>query len=200
MNEFDKWRERYDTMTIDEQIAYHNELEARYPEQNHYNYDKVKEALALAHTPTIVLEFGTWKGDLAKQAFNDFSIIDWYGIEICEAAIKSTKCDKVKYIKPYKFDWFNDERTIEADVVIATHFIEHLSNEHFEQLAAYCKGVKVVHFESPLTDDGNEWVGYEGTHKLTIGWNKINEIMKDNGYELIINHPESKTYGYNNPA
>ena len=200
MNEFDQWRERYNTMTIDEQIAYHNELEARYPEQNHYNYDKVKEALYLVKPNFTVLEFGTWKGDLAKQAFNDFSIIDWYGIEICEAAIKSTKCDKVKYIKPNKFDWFNDERTIKADVAIATHFIEHLSNEHFEQLAAYCKGVKVVHFESPLTDEGNEWDGYVGTHKLTIGWNKINEIMKDNGYELIINHPESKTYGYNNPA
>jgi hypothetical protein len=200
MNEFDQWRERYDKMTIDEQIAYHNELEARYPEQNHYNYDKVKEALCLVKPNFTVLEFGTWKGDLAKQAFKDFSIIDWYGIEICESAIKSTKCDKVKYIKPTRFDWFNDKRTIKADVIIATHFIEHLSNDHFKQLANYCKGVKYIHFESPLTDEGNEWDGYEGTHKLTIGWNKINDIMKENGYKLIINHPESKTYGYNNPA
>ena len=55
MNEFDKWRERYDTMTIDEQVAYHNEIEARYPEQKHYNYDNVKEALMLCDKP-IVLE------------------------------------------------------------------------------------------------------------------------------------------------
>ena len=77
MNEFDKWRERYNTMTIDEQIVYHNELEARYPEQNHYNYDNVKEALMLCNKP-IVLEFGTWKGDLAKQAMQDFNILSWY--------------------------------------------------------------------------------------------------------------------------
>ena len=79
MNEFDKWREGYDNMTIDEQIAYHNELEARYPEQNHYNYDNVKEALMLCNKP-IVLEFGTWKGDLALQAMQDFNILSWYGI------------------------------------------------------------------------------------------------------------------------
>ena len=193
MNEFDKWRERYNTMTIDEQIVYHNELEARYPEQNHYNYDNVKEALMLCNKP-IVLEFGTWKGDLAKQAMQDFNILSWYGVEICEAAILSTKCKEINYIKPTKFDWFNDKRIIKAGIIIATHFIEHLSNDHFEQLAKYCKGVKYIHFESPLTNDGNDWLGYEGTHKLTIGWNKINEIMKQNGYSLIIDKPESKTY------
>jgi hypothetical protein len=195
MNEFDNWRERYDIMTIDEQIAYHNDLEARYPEQNHYNYHNVKEALLLCNKP-LVLEFGTWKGDLAKQAMQDFNILAWYGIEICEAAIRLTKCKEVNYIKPTKFDWFKDKRTIEADIIVATHFIEHLSNEHFIELAKYCKGVKYIHFESPLTNNGNDWDGYIGTHKLTIGWNKINEIMKENGYSLIIDKPESKTYKF----
>lgn len=198
MNEFDKWRERYNTMTVDEQVAYHNELEERYPEQNHYNYDNVKEALTLVDKPAIVLEFGTWKGDLALQAFKDFNIKSWLGVEICENAIAKTKCSKVNYIKPTRFDWFYDKRTIEADIVIATHFIEHLSNEHFKQLINYCNGIKTIHFESPLTDEGNEWNGYVGTHKLTIGWNKVNEILKENGYSLVIDKPESKTYDYNN--
>lgn len=194
MNEFDNWRERYNTMTVDEQIAYHNELEQRFPEQNHFNYDNVKEALALAHSPTIVLEFGTWKGDLALKAYQDFQIGIWVGIEICENAIAKTKCNKIDYIKPNRFDWFNEKRSIEADIAIATHFIEHLSNEHFEQLVKYCKGIKYIHFESPLTNEGNEWDGYVGTHKLTIGWNKVNDILSKNGYELVIDKPESKTY------
>jgi hypothetical protein len=70
----------------------------------------------------VVLEFGTWKGDLAKQAFEDFNILEWYGIEICEAAIRSTKCQKVNYIKPTKFDWFKDKRTIKADIVSNTFY------------------------------------------------------------------------------
>ena len=193
MNEFDKWRSNYDTMTIGEQIAYHNELEAKYPEQNHFNYETVKEALALVVNP-IVLEFGTWKGDLALKAFQDFNIFEWVGIEICEAAVKNTKCQNVYYIIPSRFDWFKEKRIYQADIVIATHFIEHLSNEHFKDLSNYIKGIRYVHFESPLTDEGNDWEGYEGTHKLTLGWNKVNEIMAANGFKLIINHPESKTY------
>ena len=194
MNEFDKWRNRYDTMTTQEQMQYHNELERRYPEQNHYNYQTLKEALRLSPDAFSVLEFGTWKGDLAKQVFEDFNCREWVGIEICEEAINKTKCSNIKYVKPERFDWFADPRTINADVIIATHFIEHLSNDHFKQLAMFCKGIKIVHFESPLTDVGNEWEGYLGTHKLTIGWNRINEIMAENGYILKINHPESKTY------
>lgn len=200
MNEFDKWRSNYDTMTIGEQIAYHNELEAKYPEQNHFNYERVKEALSVVQENVIdifyptVLEFGTWKGDLALKAFEDFKIHDWIGIEICEAAIRNTKCARIKYVIPDRFDWFKEKRLGNPDIVIATHFIEHLSNEHFKDLANYIKGIRYVHFESPLTDGGNDWEGYEGTHKLTLGWNQINEIMAANGFKLIINHPESKTY------
>lgn len=197
MNEFDQWRERYDSMTTEEQVKYHNDLEERYPEQNHFNYLYVCEALKIAQKPTSVLEFGTWKGDLALKAFQNHQIETWIGIEICEAAIKKTKCDKILYIKPKAFDWFYQERNLHPDIIIATHFIEHLSNEHFEQLVRFCKGIKIIHFESPLTDQGNEWDGYLGTHKLTIGWNRVNEIMKENGYTLKINQPESKTYEYN---
>lgn len=193
MNEFDQWRNNYDTMTTEQQVSYHNELEAKYPEQNHFNYEAVKEALQLA-TPLVVLEFGTWKGDLAAKAMKDFDVVRWTGVEICEAAIAKTKCPDIFYIKPNKFDWFNGERGINAEIAIATHFIEHLSNEHFEQLVRYCKGIPLIHFESTLTPEGNEWDGYLGTHKLTIGWNRINEILAENGYELIIDHPESKTY------
>lgn len=194
MNEFDKWRNEYDKLSIKDQKVYHDELEQRFPEQNHYNYDNVLEALKLSVPNPVVLEFGTWKGDLALQSFNDLPIKKWYGVEICDNAILKTKCKEVNYINPKRFDWFNEKRVIEADIIIATHFIEHLSNEHFEALAAYCKGIKVVHFESPLTNEGNEWDGYVGTHKLTIGWDKINKIMSSNGYKLIIDKPESKTY------
>lgn len=195
MNEFDKWRLRYNSMSYQDQVSYHNDLAARYPEQNHYNYANVKEALQLMEGG-VVLEFGTWKGDLAKQALQDFLITTWYGVEICETAISQTKCPQVKYIKPDRFDWFSQPREIEADIIIATHFIEHLSNEHFKQLAKHCVGVKLIHFEAPLTNEGNDWKDYEGTHKLTIGWDEINKTMQNLSYKLIINHPESKTYQY----
>jgi hypothetical protein len=195
MNEFDKWRRDYEALSFSDQVIYHNDLERRYPEQNHFNYELVKSALQLIENP-VVLEFGTWKGDLALKAFNDFNIKHWWGIEICQSAINKTKCSKVKYIMPDRFDWFTDERNIEADIIIATHFIEHLSNTHFKQIAEYCKGVPIVHFESPLSKEGNEWNGYEGTHKLTYGWDKVESIMLSIGYRLMYSYPEAKTFIY----
>jgi len=182
---FDEWRQKYDKMTLEEQVSYHNQLEKLYPEQAHYSYGGIREAFSFAK-PKRVLEFGTWKGDLANLAIPEFQIESWKGIEICEAAIRNTHCrlPQFSYIMPSKFDWFIEERTEEADLIIGTHFIEHLSNEHFDKLAEYCRGVKFVYFEAPLTIDGQDWVGYHGTHKLIYGWRKVEEVMANNGYKL----------------
>jgi hypothetical protein len=137
MNEFDNWRTKYDAMSIEEQIEYHNKLEELYPEQAHFNYENVKIVLNLAKKNPKVLEFGTWKADLCEICLQEFEIKSWVGIEICKSAIEKTKCksDKFSYIFPDKFNWFDDGNRPECDVIIATHFIEHLSNTHFESLA-----------------------------------------------------------------
>ena len=59
MNEFDKWRRDYEALSFSDQVIYHNDLERRYPEQNHFNYELVKSALQLIENP-VVVEFGTW--------------------------------------------------------------------------------------------------------------------------------------------
>jgi hypothetical protein len=57
MNEFDTWRKNYDSMTIQQQVEYHNELEAKYPEQAHFNYENVKILLDMSKKNLSVLEF-----------------------------------------------------------------------------------------------------------------------------------------------
>jgi hypothetical protein len=183
---FDEWRSKYDGMSLAEQVEYHNQLEHLYPEQAHYNYGNVREALQLAVPSPKVLEFGCWKGDLAQRAIPEFNVKSWKGVEICDAAIKNTHCtrDEFSYIVPDKFDWFDEQRTEEADIIIATHFIEHLSNNHFDKLAIYCKGVKVIYFEAPLTQDGQNWEGYVGTHKLFYGWKDVTNVMSSVGFKV----------------
>lgn len=61
MNEFDQWRAGYGTRTIGEEIAYHNELEARFPEQAHFNPMAAHTAFYTVW-PSKVLEAGAWKG------------------------------------------------------------------------------------------------------------------------------------------
>ena len=81
-----------------------------------------------------------------------------------------------------------------CDIIIATHFIEHLSNEHFVELAKYCKGVEYIYFEAPLSDDGEDWNGYLGTHKLNFGWNQIVEVMAQNNFEVVHNLNQGKIF------
>lgn len=195
-NEFDLWRSKYDTMSSDEQVQYYNEIEELYPEQAHYNYENVKIVLGLGKKNSDVLEFGTWKADLCETALQEFEINSWTGIEICKSAIEKTRCKnpKFNYIFPTKFDWFNDNNRPECDIVIATHFIEHLSNEHFNALAKYCKGVDYIYFEAPLSDNGEDWNGYLGTHKLFYGWNQVVEVMAQNNFEVIYNLNQGKIF------
>jgi len=170
--DFDDWRSKYETMTLEEQVEYHNEIAKEYPEQAHFTYPVIEEVLSIfdLHYPSInVLEFGAWRADMAQRALTQFSNIEsWKGIEICTEAMSLTRCDnpKFEYIFPSKFNWFEDERTEKADVIFATHFIEHLSNPHFEQLVKYVKGASYVYFECPITENGQTWDGDVSTHKL----------------------------------
>ena len=194
MHEFDQWREKYESMTIQEQKEYHNDLESRFPEQAHYHYENIKVVLNDLPVKASILEFGCWKADLAQQALLDYpTISSWKGIEICDSAIHKTRCnnEKFSYIVPKEFNWF--EKTVRPDVdcIIATHFIEHLSNEHFENLVKYCKGVNYVLFEAPLEEENQDWTGYFGTHKLGYGWKEVIRIMFEHGFVVRNKFPDT---------
>ena len=178
-------------MSLAEQVKYHNEIEKQYPEQAHFTYNNVKKVL---YSGASVLEFGTWKADLAQIAIPEFSLKSWQGIEICTNAIESTRCTytQFSYINPKIFDWWKEELPY-TDIIIATHFIEHLSNEHFEELVKALKS-PLIYFEAPLTGEGDTWVGYIGTHKLNYGWNKVTELMNQQGYLIKENFTEGKIY------
>lgn len=187
--DFDEWKSKYEIMSYEDQINFHNNCESMFPNQAHFNAGNVITALDLIGKPFEVLEFGGWKGDLAFAMMVHYgdAIIDWVNIEICEAAINKTIHPSKKYriIKPRRFDWFVEERVEKPDVIIATHFIEHISNEHFDLLARYVSGVPVIYFEAPMEDDGQSWNGYMGTHKLTYGWNDVKRIMESYGYSNV---------------
>lgn len=197
MNEFDTWRSNYETMTYQEQIEYHNNIESRYPEQAHYTLQNVFDCFSIVGNESKVLEFGCWKGDLAQICIPQFQVKEWLGVEICVAAIEKTKCDnpKFSYWLPDDFNWFETTKRKDGyDFIIATHFIEHLSNDHFESLVKYCDGVKHIYFEAPLSQHDQDWNGYIGTHKLIYGWEKVESKMLSAGYQVKLNFQEGKLF------
>lgn len=178
MYTFNEWREKYNQLTIEEQISYHNYLELKYPNQAHYDlnfaiqvFEKIK--------PKTVTEAGGWKGDLANILIPMFNIESWDNIEICENAVSNSHCKDVRFnnIIPKSFDWFDSK--LYKQMFLATHFIEHLSNEHFDKLAKSLKNVQYIYFEAPINDEPQTWEDFEGTHKLEYGWNDIKKILKN---------------------
>jgi len=187
MNEFDEWRAGYNTRTFAEEMAYHNELEARFPDQAHFNLDAALSAFNIIW-PRNVLEAGAWKGHLAKEILDtEPDIESWTAYEICTAAIEKTVCHypQFTYTIPDRFDWFYSATILTGiDMFIATHFIEHISDEHFEGMAGAINAAQVpaLYFEAPIKDEPSDWEGYPGTHMLTMGWDAIKSLFPD--YEV----------------
>jgi hypothetical protein len=188
---FNEWREKYTSLTLKEQVDYHNELEAQYPNQAHYDLDFAIKVFDIVN-PKDVTEAGGWKGDLANVMLNRYNIESWKNIEICKNAIDNTNCKDARhsYFMPKSFDWFNSK--LYKGLFLATHFIEHLSNEHFDKLIKSLSNVEYVYFEAPLNDEPQNWINFEGTHKLEYGWNQIKEkfvthevIIENNGCKLF---------------
>lgn len=197
MNEFDQWRAGYNTRTLEQEIAYHNELEARFPDQAHFNLDAALSAFNIVW-PRNVLEAGAWKGHLAKEILcSGIGVRKWVAYEISTAAIEKTVCHypEFTYIIPDRFDWFTSSHHFERfDMFIATHFIEHISDEHFEGMAAAINAAQVpaLYFEAPINDTPTQWDGYQGTHMLNMGWNAIKALFPD--YEMRTIAPYCKLF------
>jgi hypothetical protein len=188
---FNEWRSNYETLTLKEQVDYHNELEKLYPNQAHFDFGFALKVFDLVN-PSEVTEAGGWKGDLANEMLNRYDINLWQNIELCDNAILNTNCKHEKFvnIQPKTFDWFDSK--LYKGLFLATHFIEHLSNEHFNKLAESLTDVEYVYFEAPIENYAQSWDNYIGTHKLEYGWDEIKNIMKN--HEILIENNYCKLF------
>jgi hypothetical protein len=183
--DFNQWRGQYDTLTFEQQQEYHSELEALYPDQAHYDLDAAKKAFEIVK-PAWVIEAGAWKGNLAAEILSKSDCISqWYAFELCPAAIARTVCNDVRfrYASFNTFNWWVNNPLV-CDLFIATHFIEHLSFAHLSEMIKSVKS-KHIYFEAPLTDSGENWDNFHGTHKLEVGWSRVSEWLLLHGYKKI---------------
>ena len=174
--DFDNWRQRYQNSTLEDQISDHNQIGAIYPNQAHYMLGPVLTLMAdrsLQH----VVEAGPWMAHLANAILSEPAydhIQSWSGYEIADFAIERCVCEdqRFQYIVPKRFDWWKDG-VKPGSIFIATHFIEHLSDQHMLELASALQTFPLIYFEAPISEYGQTWEGYEGTHMLTLGWDAV---------------------------
>ena len=182
---FDKWRTLYNDLSHEENIQFGYDMEAKYPGQASFNPVVFEQLFARLGGAPHVVEIGGWKGELARHLMTKLPVASWHNIDMCKAAIEKTVpmgCLPFTAQFPDRFDWFLQPRTMQYDLCVSAHSIEHLSNAHLLALMNWISGIPTVIFEAPIAMTGQTWGGYFGTHILEMGWNDINAAMKALGY------------------
>lgn len=194
-NVWNLWRELYYDLTEAENIQFGNDIFARYPGQasfNPFNFDfAIKKHLERLPVPPKVLEVGGWRGELAQHCFSKHEIWSWHNIDMCKAAVdnslpiqKHDKCSPgYTSFFPGDFDWFKKPRLEDYDMFVSAHTIEHLTDDHFLQLMDYAMGIPIVLLEAPITNEGQKWDGYIGTHIMEMGWERVHKEMAARGWK-----------------
>lgn len=187
---WDEWRARTATMTYLEQQAFYDIVTRNWPEQAHFDRPTAEKELG-GIAPKDVLELGGWRGDLAAFILSSDAgrtIHQWVNVDIAPQLVSMQRCEDIRYRLVIPQTWFW-KTTIEDvfDCAVATHFIEHLTLEQFililEKLRCMEK-VKTIYFESPLTETGEGWAGYYGSHILPIGWGEVRRLIEVGGWRV----------------
>jgi len=186
---FNKWREEYDSYSIEDQKRIINELEEKYPTQRQFSVSVIYIRKFLPKKPNQkILEIGGWKGHLASIILKENETIElWHNYDICSNAKDKSVCNDKRYecIIANDFVW-NLDVFNEYDVCILSHVIEHIKESELRKLFTKLKNIKFIYIASPLKEKGSNWNNYMGTHILNCGWNSIRNMLKDYK-ETIIN-------------
>ena len=175
-------------MTPKEHVEFAKQLTKAFPEQKHYNLKAALEAISRVSSPLGMLkvtEVGGHDGSLANDLLQSpFNIQHWTNFDLVQS---EPACKDPRYhTAQVDFDFYYDEPMAvftNREILIATHMIEHLSDEDFLQFIKYFQEFPNVYFEAPLKQsEKSDWHDYMGTHILTYSWDTIEALMRVYGY------------------
>lgn len=170
MIDWDAYRAAYDGMGPAEQAAFYARVWELHPDQRHFDADACGRLLDAA-APASVQEVGGWRGELAAAVLPSRpGILSWRNREVCEGAASHPACADPRYslgLGP-------------ADALVMSHVIEHM---RLREAEAYVEAVRprAAFVQSPLSEDGQDWAGYRGSHVLREGWREVEAMMARHG-------------------
>lgn len=170
MIDFNLYRESYPTMKYEEKVRWHSVAYAEYPEQMHFNNNALRRLLVSSND---VVEMGGWRGDAAARMLYGFHHIrSWRNYELCTEARENSNCNDIRYRALEPPTTFAD-----ADTFIASHVLEHLSEEEIvDTLERAKREVEWIYVDCPVDDDVEDSTSY---HVVSNAWGIIAPIMSD---------------------
>ena len=198
---WNKWRALYFDLTEKENIQFGYDIFEKYPNQQSFTLSNYKLLEQEFVTSTDVLEIGGWRGELAAHILaKNPTINTWKNIDVCKAAIDAipaTNDKRLHQIYPYCFEWWVNYHPSFLSVfnyLVMAHSIEHLHHTHVDSLMQKVAGIRTIIIEAPISEHGDNWHNYQGTHIFDKGWGYIDSIMRVQGRSIEVLNESCRIY------
>ena len=183
-DDFNDWRERYDSMSVADQRQFYSRVWTEYPDQRHHDPDAAIAFFASIPPRLRVQEIGGWQGHLAKRILENYPARSWDNYEICKEAVENSVVDSRTYraLTINSWPWGQDNHRY--DVLVMTHCLEHMRFHEFVLLLA-SGNWGWIFLESPLALGPTDWTDYMGTHIFEQGWESVLTALRVQAYEIV---------------
>lgn len=194
---WDSYRAAYPDMGYDDVSAFHDWVWKNYPNQHHHSPEMMDLFFAGLFTRTLVLEIGGWTGEAAARQLAAYPDIKaWINFEICRGAVLRPVTTDPRYRPVWPEHWVWNTIAPTVDVAVLSHVIEHVSDKQLPHLLRWIADSRARHLyiESPITEDGQSWMGDNSAHVLTLGWGRVIDLLESFGYHVM--HRETAPSGH----
>lgn len=196
-NKWEKWREHYDVLTIDDLIWLNTALNDYYGFASRFSLNDIDSVFGLIinsdKVKTIrVVELGCFRGFLAR-AMLDLrpEIKNWIGYDINFHSIRESVVKDSRYLGIKLSEWFFDIQIPPCNVFVSSHTLEHM-NENQVGLtvrAIYKSGIEYAIVEVPFDRGNRKWHGYNGSHVYEGSPREFCDLFEAWGYQKFIEFP-----------
>lgn len=188
----DDYRTRYRAgMPYQAHREFYDLLASEYPDQNYWDGEQVAAFLDWS-MPAWVCELGGWDGQLAAAMLQHReSIVAWVNYELADVP---QHCND----SAYHFNvgdgwlWGDGPYSIPCDAFVASHSLEHLTEQHLTELIA-ALDCDYAYVDVPLDGEGSNWNGTTTTHVLELSLHDFDTRWVDAGWTIA--HAAHSPYG-----
>lgn len=185
MNQFDKWRKEYPTLSYQQQQEYARWLYEEYPDQSYFGGVFQERVISLCEKerPLRVMELGGWNGELASAVLKVESKIKvWDNFEICPTVPSVCKDKRYTHCGVDDFVW-NLKQVLIYDLFVSSHALEHLTTKDLHELLHAVAHIHHLAFQLPFPPNGS-WDGTTCFHILALSPSEFVELVTSFGYKL----------------
>jgi hypothetical protein len=170
-------------MSAFDHASFYRELHADHPNQNYFDFGSMKTFLDGIPGDLAVIELGGYDGELAALCLDKYPRISkWDNYDLDPKG--ESKRGRYTAFQLEKQLW-EEADILDADVFVASHTIEHLSEPDVRKLLSCASSVPYLFLDAPLEERMQQtWDGCTCAHKLHLTWPELEEMVCGFGYSV----------------